>query len=94
MNLFHAVNASGCDTFLRVDDIVSIVHNDAEDLVLVGMRNGEQYGFSGDVIRNIYNEAFPSRHNKAFTIEGKILEEKTLAVQLSEIISMVDKWVV
>ena len=86
MNSFHAVNASGCDTFLRVDDIVSIVHNDAKDLVLVGMRNGEQYGFSGDTIRNIHNEAFPSRETS--------MKFKNLAVQLSEIISMLDKWVV
>lgn len=86
MNLFHAVNASGCDTFLRVDDIVSIVHNDAKDLVLVGMRNGEQYGFSGDTIRKFYKEAFPSR---ATSMEGK-----NLAVQLSEILSLLDKWVV
>ena len=85
MNFFHAVNASGCDTFIRVDDIVSIVHNDAKDHVLVGMRNGEQYGFSGDTIRSIYNEAFPSR---ATSMEGK-----NLAIQLSEILTMLDKWV-
>ena len=85
MNFFHAVNASGCDTFLRVADVVSILHNDAKDHVLVGMRNGEQYGFNGDIIRSEYNKAFPSR---ATSMKGK-----NPAGQLFEILSMLDKFV-
>ena len=85
MNFFHAVNASGCDTFLKVDDIVSILHNDAKDHVLVGMRNGEQYGFNGNIIRSEYNKAFP---NRATNIKGK-----NIAVQLFEILQMLDKFV-
>ena len=78
MTFFHAVNASGYDTFLRVDDVVSILHNDDKDHVLVGMRNGEQYGFSGDIIRSEYKKAFPSRTNS--------MEGKNLAVQLLEML--------
>ena len=85
MNFFHAVNASGCDTFLRVNDVVSILHNYTQDHVLVGMRNGEQYDFNGNIIRTEYNKAFPSR---ATSMEGK-----NPAVQLFEILLMLDKFV-
>ena len=85
MNFFHAADIIGCDTFIKVEDVVSIVENETKDHIIVGMRNGEHCEFSDDTIRSEYTKAFPSR------ITYK--QEKSLAEQFFEILSMLDKWV-
>ena len=85
MNFFHAADIIGCDTFIKVEDVVSIVENETKEHIIVGMRNGEHYEFSDDTIRSEYTKAFPSR------ITNK--QDKSLAEQFFEILSMLDKWV-
>lgn len=85
MNFFHAADIIGCDTFIKVEDIVSIVENETKDHIIVGMRNGEHYEFSDDTIRSEYTNAFPSKTT--------FMRVKSLAEQFFDIISMLDKWV-
>ena len=85
MNFFHAADMYGCNTFIKVEDIVSIVENETKDHIIVGMRNCEHYEFSDDTIRSEYNKAFPSRTT--------CMQGKTLSEQFFEIISMLDKFV-
>ena len=85
MKFFHAADIVGCDTFLRVDDIVSIVENETKDHIIVGMRNGEHYEFSDNTIRSGYTKAFPSRTT--------CMQAKSLATQFFEMLVMLDKFV-
>ena len=85
MNFFHAADIIGCDTFIKVEDIVSIVEDKDKDHIIVGMRNGEHYEFSDDTIRSEYTKAFPSRH--------AVMQGKSIAEQFFEILLMLDKFV-
>ena len=85
MKFCHLADMYGCDTFLKVEDVVSIVENETKDHVIVGMRNGEHYEFSDDTIRSEYTKAFPSRTT--------CMQAKSLATQFFEMLLMLDKFI-
>lgn len=78
LKFFHAQSSSGCDTFLKAENIVSIVCNEAQDQVLIGMSNGEHFGCSGSTIRSLYQDVL--------TDKSTSMDYKNLAQQILEII--------
>lgn len=53
-SFFHAVNASGNDSFLRVADISSFLEVKNKDILCIYLANGQEFVFKGDVIRELY----------------------------------------
>lgn len=56
--IFHAENLAGNPTCIKADEIAAVVEQPKEGKVIIGTRNGREYGFSAKVIKEYYSSIF------------------------------------
>lgn len=56
--IFHAENLAGNPTCIKADEIAAVVEQPKEGKVIIGTRNGREYGFSAKVIKEYYFSIF------------------------------------